>query len=297
MSRRTEIQVGATVLVAVAILLWGVTWLKEFSVARKVRVWTVSFPRTGGLGRSDEVQVNGIRKGAVQDMALAGDHVLVRLALAHDIQLTSDCRVAISNVGLMGEKVIAVDLRTSGRHYTERDTIPGDYEQGIPEVMGQMGGTIETLTRLTEHLERISGTLARSGDLEKSVHNFAETSVQLREVVVENRKSLRTTMDNFGAASRTARSLTTGREEQLKKAVDDFAAAAEKMDRLAGRLDSLRASIASVTGKVDRGDGTLGKLVNDQRLYDDLNTSVHSLKTLVEDIKKNPKKYIHLSIF
>jgi phospholipid/cholesterol/gamma-HCH transport system substrate-binding protein len=262
-----------------------------------VRVWTVSFPRTGGLGRSDEVQVNGIRKGAVQDMELAGDHVIVRLALAHDIVLTSDCRVAISNVGLMGEKVIAVDLRTSGRHYTERDTIRGDYEQGIPEVMGQMGGTIQTLTRLTEHLERISGALARSGDLERSVSNFAVTSVQLREAVAENRRTLKATLDNFAAASRSARALTVDREAQLREAVDDFAAAAEKMDRLAGRLDSLRASVASVTAKVDRGDGTLGRLVNDQRLYDDLNTSVRSLKALIEDIQKNPKKYIHLSIF
>ena len=54
-----EIQVGVTVLVALAILLLGVTWLKEFSLARKVRVWTVAFPQTGGLSSSDEVQVNG----------------------------------------------------------------------------------------------------------------------------------------------------------------------------------------------------------------------------------------------
>jgi phospholipid/cholesterol/gamma-HCH transport system substrate-binding protein len=296
-SRRTEIQVGLTVLAAVAILLWGVTWLKEFSLARKAHVWTVRFPRTGGLGRSDEVQVNGIRKGAVEDMALVGDHVIVKLALATDVQLTTDSQVAIRNVGLMGEKVIAVDLKTTGRAYTARDTIVGEYELGIPEVMGQMGSTLTNVTELIQQLHDMSQALSRSGDLEKTVRNFAATSEQLKAAVAENRAALRTTMVNFDAASRTAKSLTVGREAQLKQAVDDFAQAAGRMNTLAARMDSLRAVLVSVTGKVDRGEGTLGRLVNDQRLYDDLNTSAQALRALVEDIKKNPKKYLHVSIF
>ena len=82
MKRRTEIQVGLTVIGALVTLLWGVTWLKDFSLARKVRVWHVQFPQTGGLGPSDEVQVNGIRKGAVSGIALQGDKVIVDLALS-----------------------------------------------------------------------------------------------------------------------------------------------------------------------------------------------------------------------
>src|SRR5439155_20847242 len=81
LSRRTEIQVGATVLVALGITLWGVTWLKELSLTKKVRVWQVTFPQTGGLSTSDEVQVNGLRKGAVSSVQLVGDHVLVNLAI------------------------------------------------------------------------------------------------------------------------------------------------------------------------------------------------------------------------
>src|SRR5439155_3698846 len=127
-SRRTEIQVGATVLVALGITLWGVTWLKELSIDRKERLWQVTFPQTGGLSTSDEVQVNGLRKGSVAGVKLVGDHVLVQLALASDITLTTESRVAIRNIGLMGEKVIAVDLSTHGVPYGARDTISGIYE-------------------------------------------------------------------------------------------------------------------------------------------------------------------------
>lgn len=292
-----EIQVGVTVLVALGILLLGVTWLKDFSLARKVRVWTVSFPQTGGLSSSDEVQVNGLRKGAVSDVALAGDHVIVRLALAHEITLTTDSRVAIRNVGLMGEKVIAVDLRTTGQPYTDRDTIPGVYEKGIPEVMGELGGTIEAVTRIADQVGALAEAMNRDGNFAETVKNFRATSLELRDAVKENRATLRQTLSDFSAAARTAKGLTTDREAELRRTLDEFSVAAANLNRLSGRLDSLRASLQVVTDKVGSGEGTLGKLVHDEALYRDVKQSVQSLNALIADIKKNPKKYLHVSVF
>ncbi len=297
MSRRTEIQVGATVLVALAITLWGVTWLKELSLARQVRVWRVTFPQTGGLSSSDEVRVNGLRKGNVSRVELLGDHVLVELALASEITLTTDSRVAIRNVGLMGEKVIAVDLSAHGVAYTPRDTISGVYEKGLPEVLADMGGTVDAVTRLATQLQTIAEVMDKNGMLDRTVTNFHSTSEQLKLAVSENRALLKETMVNLNAASRTAKSLTTDREAQLKRTLDSFERSAASMERLTVRLDSLRGSLQSVSGKIDRGDGSLGRLVNDPQLYEDAKASVTQLKALIEDIKKNPKKYINLRVF
>jgi len=115
--------------------------------------------------------------------------------------------------------------------------------------------------------------------------------------VVENRAALRQTLADFSSAARTTRELTTGREAELRRAMDNFSQAADNMNRLSNRLDSLRSTIQSVSTKIDRGQGTLGKLVNDDKLYTDLNSSIHSLKTLVDDIKANPKKYLKVEIF
>jgi phospholipid/cholesterol/gamma-HCH transport system substrate-binding protein len=296
-SRKTEIQVGLTVLVAVGILLWGVTWLKELQLNRGVRVWHVRFSQTGGLGASDEVQVNGMRKGSVQSIQLRGDHVAVDLALTNEVTLTEDCRVAIRNVGLMGEKVIAVDLKTSGRAYTDRDTIAGVFELGMGEVMASVGGSIDALNQLTTRLQGAADMLSPKGEFGQTLRNFRDTSKELAAEVKENRAALKATLENISASSKTVKSLTTDREQQLRTAMDHFSSAAERLDALSARLDSLRASVASVTGKVDRGDGTLGKLVNDDKLYTDVNSSVQSLKALIEDIKKNPKKYLTVRIF
>ena len=297
MSRRTEIQVGITVLVALIVLLWGVTWLKDLTLRRKVHVWHVRFPQTGGLGASDEVQVNGIRKGAVDKLRLAGDQVMVDLALDADVHLTTDCRVAIRNVGLMGEKVIAVDLRTTGTPYADRDTISGVYELGMPEVMANLGGTMQAVDHLASQLDHVATAFSKNGDLDKTMANFRVTSEQLQQTVAENRKLLHQTLEDLSQTAATTKELTSGREAQFKRTLDSFERASQNLERLSGRLDSLRAQFQSVASKVDRGNGSLGQLVNDPKLYDDMRASVAALNALLADIKANPKKYINLKIF
>jgi len=297
LSRRTEIQVGATVLVALGFTLWGVTWLKEVSFNRKFRVWQVTFPQTGGLATSDEVQVNGLRKGNVSGVALVGDHVLVDLALSSDVQLTSESRVAIRNIGLMGEKVIFVEMHPGGRPYTVRDTIPGIYEEGIPEVMAGMGATVAAITDLATQLKKVADVMDKDGNLDQTMTNFRKTSEDLSLAVSENRSVLKQTLANLNAASRTAKSLTTDREEELRHTLDSFERSAVSMERLTSRLDSLRTTLQTASNKIEHGDGTLGKLVNDPRLYDDARESVTQFKLLIEDIRKNPKKYVNVKVF
>ncbi len=297
MSRRTEIQVGVTVLVALVVLLWGVTWLKEFGLQKRLTVWHVRFPQTGGLGASDEVLVNGIRKGAVSKLQLAGDQVVVDLSLASDVRLTTDSRVAIRNVGLMGEKIIAVDLSLTGRPYTARDTISGIFEQGLPEVLANLGGTMTAIDRLAHDLEIVSGNLRANGDLEKTLANFRSTSEEIHAAVADNRELLHRTLTDASEAAGAAKELTADRKEQLVRTLDTIERSAQNIERLSYRMDSLRAQVQVLANRVDKGDGTLGQLVNDRKLYDDVRASVSSLNALIEDVKKNPKKYLHVSVF
>jgi phospholipid/cholesterol/gamma-HCH transport system substrate-binding protein len=297
LSRRAEIQVGVTVLLALAVLILGVTWLKDFQLGRKADVWHVTFEQSGGLGVSDEVHVNGIRMGSVLAMKLVGDHVVIDLALSNEIKPTTDSRFAIRAVGMMGEREIAVDYRPTGRLYSPQDTIPGVYEKGLSEVMGDLGNTVGTVSKIAEQLGAVVGVMDKEGDLRSTLKNFRKTSEDLQGMVAENRTSLRRSLNDFSAAAHTARGLTTDREAQLKTSMDHFAEAAENMNRLSNRLDSLRTTIQTVATRVESGQGTLGKLVNDDKLYADLSSSVQSFKFLVEDIKKNPKKYLKLEIF
>ena len=163
--------------------------------------------------------------------------------------------------------------------------------------MASLGSTMESVTRITEQLSSLVGVMDKNGTLSATLKNFRETSEELKGAVQENRAGLKSAITDFSAAAKSARGLTSDREEQLKRTLDQFSQAAENMNRLSNRLDSLRASIQNVATKVENGQGTLGKLVNDDKLYTDLHTSVQSFKALVEDIKANPKKYLKVEIF
>lgn len=297
MSRRYEIQVGLTVLASLVVLGWGVLWLRGYQASAKTKVWHVSFPQTGGLGEGDEVQVNGIRMGSVKQMQLRGDHVIVDLMLDERVVVTRDSRVIVRNVGLMGEKVIGVDLRATGAPWTERDTIPGEYEKGIPEVMGDVALTIESVSELTDQLTKLAGTADRKGDVTAALANVRQASDELRLTLSDNRRALSSAVTDFAATARTTRQLTAGREAQLARTIDHFSSSAEKLDRLSGRLDSLQMVLTSVTRKIDRGDGTLGQLVNDRKLYTNMAAMVDTMRALIADVKKNPKKYFKVEIF
>ena len=297
MNRRTEIQVGLTVLVALVVLLWGVTWLKDFSLQRHLNVWHVRFPQAGGLGLGDQVLVNGIRKGSVAKIALDGNVVLVDLSLSSEVRPTHDCRIGIRDVGLMGEKVIAMDLRVTGVPYAPADTIIGEFAEGLPDVLASLGGTTHAMSHVAAQLDSLATRLGDSGDLEATVKSFRAASGQLEAAVTENRALLHETLENARAASATAKALTTGREAQFGRTLDAVERSAQNMERLSARLDSLRSQLQGVAARVDHGDGTLAQLINDRKLYDDVRASVNSLNVLIADIKLNPKKYINLRVF
>ena len=296
-NRMTEFKVGITVIAAVVVLIGSVMWLKSISLHEAKRTWAVRFPSTGGLATSDEVQVNGMREGQVKAMKLEGDHVLVELEMTRDVRLTRDSQVIIRSVGLMGEKVIAVVLRTTGAEYAPRDTIQGIYEPDLGEVMGQVGGTVSTMNQLAAELRDVAGQLNRNGKLAATIDNFARTSAELNRLVVDNRSRLDAALTDATTAARSARELTAGKQQELSRAIDDFSKTADHMVVLSGRLDSLLTETRALATRVNAGEGTLGRLVRDEKLYDDLNKSVLSLQALIEDVKRNPKKYFKFSVF
>ncbi len=282
---------------ALAILLFGVTWLKQISLARKIETWHAVFPQAGGIDKGDEVQVNGIRKGEVGTVSLHGNGVAVDLALESEVRLTDQSRVAIRDVGVMGDKVVYIALGTDGRPWAPRDTIPGYCDKGIADVMADLGGAVTQVSKIAEDLQAVTATAHGNGDIAVAVRNFRETSDELRKLVNENRAMVHSSIANFNAASGTAKRLTSDREADLKKTLDELGTAAANMNRLSGRLDSLSATLQNVSGKVERGEGTLGKLVNEDKVYTELHTSIQNLNVLIADIKKNPKKYFQFSVF
>ncbi len=297
MSRKTEIQVGATVLVALGLLLWGVAWLSSVARAQLQRVWHVSFPEGGGLQEGNDAHVNGVRKGSVRAVRLAGDRVIVDVALSNEITITHDSQVAVRSFSMMGDRIVEVTYRPTGGQWSTGDTIPGIYEKGLPDVMSDLGRATNGVAAIALQLDSLAVALARQGGLARTAEDWRAMTRDLRQAVTENRAALHTTMQNFADASTSARGLLVDRREDLSQALDHFSAAAGNLDRLSVRLDSLRSTLQITADRLNRGEGTAGKLMTDEKLYAEMRSSVRELRALIADIKANPRKYLRISVF
>lgn len=273
--KKTEILVGLIVSLGIAIFVTGVIWGRgeEFMTSRYFL--QVRFDDVQGLEKGDLVSVRGLNRGKVQSIELKEEYALVRLWLRDDVRLFSDFKVYIGSRELMGGKHVIL--------------IPG--ESGLPADMdrvhqGENGADIwrlmltagETLTRIDTLLNGLQ-TVMDNGRIAETLANLNETSGTARAVLLENRRQVR---------------LTVNRLEHLSKRLHDDSTLAH-LDRMVVNIDSTARMIRNLAGRLD--EGTLGLLINDRWLYDQLMQTCFSLDSLISDIQKNPKKYVKFSIF
>jgi phospholipid/cholesterol/gamma-HCH transport system substrate-binding protein len=297
-TRNTEILVGVTVLLALAGVIWSVTALREVRLAESTQRWIARFPDVGGLAEEDPVTVHGVKKGAVKDIRLGEGEVLVEFLLAKDIRLSRETGVYVRNVGLMGEKFIAIENLGSGALLVaRRDTIEGIYESGIPEVISQMGRALISLERLSSSVDRVLTLAEDRNTVRTTLGNMEAGSVEFRRAMTDNRADLRDAITSLRNAADASRRIAEASEPQVSGALDDVRRASSRVDVMATRMDSLALVLTRVADKLDSGSGTAAKLVNDQRLYDDTQATMREVRALVHDLRTNPRKYFKVSVF
>jgi phospholipid/cholesterol/gamma-HCH transport system substrate-binding protein len=297
-TRNTEILVGVTVLAALAGVLWSVTALRQVRLAESTQRWLVRFPDVGGLAEDDPVTVHGVKKGAVKEIRLGPGGVLVTFLLEKDLTLTSGSRVYVRNVGLMGEKFLAIDAVGVGTTLVaRRDTIEGVYESGIPEVISQMGDALASLENLSASVDRVIILAEERNTVQTTLANVEHASAELRRALADNRDDMRETVVSLRAAAESGRRLAEAAEPRVAGTLDGVRGSTARLDSLTARMDSLAVVLTRVATKLDTGTGTASQLINDRRLYDESRATMRELQALVRDLRTNPRKYFKVSVF
>jgi phospholipid/cholesterol/gamma-HCH transport system substrate-binding protein len=138
---------------------------------------------------------------------------------------------------------------------------------------GILGSMKQTLVDAKELMRTIQTLVEQNkGDFHQAVHDFKVTSSELRSLVEENLAAVDST-------------------------VEQFQASAERFDSVVVQLEDMSSTLKTISERIDRGDGTLGQLLNNRELYDDLQQTTKEINLLIEDIKKHPGKYFKISVF
>ncbi len=297
-TRNTEILVGVTVLAALAGVLWSVTALRQVRLAESTQRWLVRFPDVGGLAEDDPVSVHGVKKGAVKEIELGPGGVLVTFLLEKDLALTSGSRIYVRNVGLMGEKFLAIDGVGLGQPLVaRRDTIDGVYESGIPEVISQMGDALASLENLSASVDRVILLAEERNTVRTTLANVENASAELRRALADNRDDMRETVLSLRAAAESGRRLAEAAEPRVAGTLDGVRGSTARLDSLTARMDSLAGVLTRVATKLDEGPGTASQLINDRKLYDESRATMRELQALVRDLRTKPRKYFKVTVF
>lgn len=298
MARRiTEIRVGIAVLLAIIVMVTGVTWLSEFRVAQKRVTYVVLFSDVGGLAEGDPVTISGVKTGRVEMINLMRGGVAADLSVDRSVEIPVGSRINVRSTGIMGEKFIAIDLVDAENLYAAGDTILGTYESGVPEVISQMGDALRALERVSNQVDRILAVAEEEGRLRRTMQNVEQASLEVSATVAENRSDLRATTVNLKEMSELIRSLVEEKGPVMEGTVDQLALTATRVDTMIVNVDRLAGEVEVLTKRLQSDQTTLGKIMADRELYDEFRFTIRELNLLIQDVKRNPRKYFKFSVF
>ncbi|MBU8933362.1 MAG: MCE family protein [candidate division Zixibacteria bacterium] len=295
-SNGIEFRVGIIILMGLMILAGSLYWLQGYKLERNAQIINIRFDDVGTLAAGDRVTVSGVRRGRVRDLKLTSDGVEVKLLLYKDVILKRDARFVIKNLGLMGERFIAIHPGNDSVLFDPTHVADGQYDTGLPEVMGLMGEMVTELRDLVFAFRRHTGSDSTLASLDRTVASLEEVSSSMAAYLSRNNTKLDKTVDNFYNASRNLNQILSDNSERIDSTFDRFDRSSLRLEMFVGQLDTLALSARQFADRVNSPDGTLQLLIEDRRLYDDLRRTADNLDDLITDIRANPRKYINLTL-
>ncbi len=297
MKSKKLVYIGLSAIIALLILVFGINFLKGINLFHTSNYYFVSYESVTGLNVSAPVTANGFKIGQVREMNYEFDnpgHVRVELALDPALKIPEGT-VAVLGTDLLGTATISLDMPKSTNYVAVGEQLPGRLAGGLmdnlqsdlmPSIEGVMPKVDSLLAALTAVVTdpSLQAAITRldkiSADLQTLSGNMAEATKPLPAVV--------------GKADKTMAELQvmSGRLDSLSATLN-----ALPLESTVANVEAISQNLKQLTAQLQTKDSSLGLLINDRGLYDNLNNTVNSLDSLLVDIKANPKRYINVKVF
>jgi phospholipid/cholesterol/gamma-HCH transport system substrate-binding protein len=297
-SSRREIQIGFFVLAGIVAVVVALMMLTDPGTFRGRYNVATMVQNAGGLRKGDPVQMRGVNIGRVRRFTINPQGVVISMELEKEYPVPADSRVELESGGLLGGMIVEIVPGSSREELEDGAILPGASAGGVFDVAAGVGARADTVLARTQQLLS-PGTIQAVGTSAQELQNMltalAALAQQQRQEIAALSASLRR------SASGVERAAT---RPELERSVARMDSISLQLDRATASLNRSTTSLEAVLGRIERGEGTLGKLSRDESLYDNLNRAALSANraaanadSLMGDIKQNPRKYINLRVF
>ncbi len=303
-----EAKIGVTVLVTIALFIWMYNFLKGENILTRTSHYYVVYDEISGLTESNPVEVSGYKVGVVQSIRFIDDgsgRLLVTLSLDKKMGIPVGSFAEVTAASLIAGMKIQFVFSDSREIYENGDTIPGRLAESLltkleVELIPLKETISVTVMRLDSVIASINMMLTADlrNNVESTVASLNEMTGSMSTVISGREKELSATIANLHSFSEVLASNGTKLDEAMSNlaAITDSLAAAD----LAGTIDRLSDAAhqsSDLLESINKGEGSAGKLFSDDSLYINLTESLENLSMLLEDLRENPKRYVHFSVF
>ncbi len=300
MKNKNEIKTGILVVIGIGLFIFGFSYLKSNDIFVSDRTFYAVYEDVEGVVNGTPVTVNGFPVGNIQDISFfKNNSLLVKFRVENDIKFSINSIAQIYETGLIGGKALAIiPANDNSRVAVYNDTLSSSVAPGLTELVN------DKLTPLQENIESMivnankvldkvnsifddptrANLRTSVSDFSETIRDLKETSVMIKSVMKSNKLSIDQTISNVLDISKDLSEISkTINQSELSTTMKNFKNSSEGLSR--------------VLNNINDGNGTISKLIDNDSLFQNLNDASKSIDLLIEDIRLNPKRYIHFSVF
>jgi phospholipid/cholesterol/gamma-HCH transport system substrate-binding protein len=294
-----EVKTAILVILGIFFLIIGINYLKGINVFEPKNEFYTEFDYNA-LTPSSPVTIKGNTVGKINSIKYDFDTGKTRVAFTIDkgLKFSKDSKMRLYEMGLMGGNGMAIIPAEGGALAKNGDFITSEVEEGLIKSLtsnfsGLSSGLDDTLKSADSLLINLNNIVEDDSDkglknaiaeLNSTIKSFKSLSYSFNSLIAKNDESLTAVISNFNKVSEDLAVLSSDlKEADISKTVKD--------------LDDTLLNVNSLLAGLDNGEGTLGKLLNDNELYNNLEVASQQLQELLQDFKLNPQRYIKVSVF
>lgn len=297
-----EIKTAILAILGIALFIFGFSYLKGNNILENSRTFYVEYDNVGGLASSAPVNINGLKVGKVQSITFKGDgsaKLLVTFVVDSDFQFSKNSTAQLYDADLIGTKAITiVPAFDNAERAVTSNYLKGTIKAGLTDLVQQ---------KLTPLQEKIESAMVSADSLLLNMNSIFDeaTKKSMKNAI----NGLNQTISNFGETSKTIDAILLNNKSKIDATLSNVETASGSLATISRDLETVNVSktvkdlqetlnkFNSVLASVENGEGSLGKLLKDEKMYNNLAGASKQMEELLEDMKLNPKRYVHFSLF
>ncbi|PBQ32647.1 ABC transporter permease [Sphingobacteriaceae bacterium] len=312
-----EFKIGIVVVLAIGAFIWGVSFLKGANIFSDQYFLYAVYPEIDNLIPSNPVQINGYKIGQVKSISLiergGKNQILVKFVITEDVNIPKNSIARVTSTDLLNSKAVEIIFVGKENGFVQNgDTLVAENAEGMKEsvvrklepLQRKVESLISSMDTVMDVVNKVLNYKTRENisqsfeSVRKAIFSLEQTAYKLDDLMATEKPKISSLLTNLNGIT----SNLNKNEVKITNILTNFSnlsdtLAKSQLKSAVSNADNTLKELNALLSKINQGQGTLGKLAKNDSLYNNLNNSAADLDKLLQDLKANPKRYVHFSLF